>query len=313
MDKLPIFETVIIATMSAGKSTVINALIGQELLHSANEATTATITKIHDKDDFVDFVGCAYDYKDNPIEKQVINAQILREWNANPDIKTIDLMGNIQVLHNDHAELVIYDTPGPNNSQDDSHEALTMEVINDGNYGLILYVLNATQLGVNDDRSLLEKIKVTLDKDSHKEIIFLLNKADCLDSEKGETLNKIVENAEQYLTNIGFNKPNIIPTSAYYALVIQKALNNITLTRSERAGLNNALIELDNRFVISAKIPNALKLRAFNHLHQTKSTGKIKTSNGTIINKKHLEKALLRTGFGILQQLLQQKLSTPNF
>ena len=45
-----LFEVIVVATMSAGKSTVINALIGQELLHSANEATTATITRIHDKD-----------------------------------------------------------------------------------------------------------------------------------------------------------------------------------------------------------------------------------------------------------------------
>ena len=50
MEKL-IFEVVVVATMSAGKSTVINALIGKELLHSANEATTATITRIHDNDD----------------------------------------------------------------------------------------------------------------------------------------------------------------------------------------------------------------------------------------------------------------------
>lgn len=313
MDKLPIFETVIIATMSAGKSTLTNALVGQELLHSANEATTATITKIYNKDNWVDFIGCAYDYKDNPIKKQVINAQILREWNANPDIKTIDLTGNIQALHNDKAELVIYDTPGPNNSQDDNHEALTMEVINDSNYGLILYVLNATQLGVNDDRSLLEKIKVTLDKDSHKEIIFLLNKADCLDPEKGETLDKIVANAEQHLTNAGFNKPSIIPTSAHYALVIQKALNGISLTRSERNHLKNALSTLNNQFIIHSKIPNELKLQVFNKLNQSKITGKFKLSNGEVIKKEHLQKALTRTGFSALQQLLQQKLTNTKF
>lgn len=159
MEKL-IFEVVVVATMSAGKSTVINALIGKELLHSANEATTATITRIHDKDDLPFFSGNAYGYKSELIaEAHNIDAQTLREWNADPKIKMIDLMGDIEALYNDEAELVIYDTPGPNNSQDDNHEALTMEVINDGGYGLILYVLNATQLGVNDDRSLLEKSK----------------------------------------------------------------------------------------------------------------------------------------------------------
>lgn len=35
------------ATMSAGKSSLINALIGKELLNSANEATTAKIMRIY--------------------------------------------------------------------------------------------------------------------------------------------------------------------------------------------------------------------------------------------------------------------------
>ena len=33
----------VVATMSSGKSTLLNALIGEELLHTANEATTAKI------------------------------------------------------------------------------------------------------------------------------------------------------------------------------------------------------------------------------------------------------------------------------
>lgn len=39
-------NVVYMATMSAGKTTCINAVLGTELLHSANEATTATITEI---------------------------------------------------------------------------------------------------------------------------------------------------------------------------------------------------------------------------------------------------------------------------
>lgn len=313
MKALPLFEVVVIATMSAGKSTIINALIGQELLHSANEATTATITRIHDKDDLPNFVGKAYDYDGKMVAEQVVDAAILQEWNADSGIKTIDLMGDIKALHNDEIELVLYDSPGPNNSQDNSHEALTMGVIDDGNYGLILYVLNATQLGINDDHSLLTKIKTTLDKDKHKEIVFLLNKADCLDKEKDERLDKVVKNTEQYLTNIGFVQPMIIPVSAHYVLILQQALNGIPLTRSERVGLNNALNTLDNSFIISSKIPNQLKLQVFNHLNQTKNTSKIKMVNNLNISKKHLEKAILRTGFGVLQQLLQQKLTKHKF
>lgn len=305
-----LFDVIVVATMSAGKSTVINALIGKELLHSANEATTATITRIHDKDNLPFFSGKAYSYTNELLdEKFQIDAETLRKWNADSQIKTIDLVGDIQALYNDEKELVIYDTPGPNNSQDDNHEALTMEIINDGHYGLILYVLNATQLGVNDDRALLQKIKTTLDKDSHKEIIFLLNKADCLDQEKGERLDKVVENAEKYLTGIGFVKPIIIPTAAQYALILQKMLNNLPLRRSERAELNNALDSLNTNFIITSTIDLEYKLKVLNKLQKTKTTGRVKRTNGSTITIQRLKRSLLRTGFGVVNHLLQQKLN----
>ncbi len=45
-----IFPVNVIATMSSGKSTLINALLGRNLMPSKNEACTATITEILDMD-----------------------------------------------------------------------------------------------------------------------------------------------------------------------------------------------------------------------------------------------------------------------
>ena len=39
-------EVFVMATMSSGKSTLINALLSKKLLPSSNEACTATITKV---------------------------------------------------------------------------------------------------------------------------------------------------------------------------------------------------------------------------------------------------------------------------
>ena len=39
-------KIVVVATMSSGKSTLINALLSKKLLPSSNEACTATITKV---------------------------------------------------------------------------------------------------------------------------------------------------------------------------------------------------------------------------------------------------------------------------
>ncbi len=312
--KKPIFEVIVVATMSAGKSTVINALIGHELLHSANEATTATITRIHDKDDLPNFSGNAYDYHGKLLaEDHQIGSETLRKWNANPNIKTIDLVGNIQAINNDDAEIVIYDTPGPNNSQDDNHEALTMEVINNGNYGLILYVLNATQLWINDDHSLLNKIQKSMLKDPYKEIVFLLNKADMLDEEKGEHLIDIVNRTQNYLEKIGFTNPIILPTVANYALVAGKIINRETLTRTQRFNLRKTLefegVKYIEHSTLSPddKLAIKNKLLKITPLHQLEW---IQVTEQYLTTRQRLLRTIMRTGFGTVQYLLQKKLAT---
>lgn len=233
MNKKNIFEVIVVAPMSAGKSTVINALIGKELLHSANEATTATITRIHDKDNLPFFSGNAYGYKSEHLkESYQIDAQTLKEWNADPSIKTIDLIGDIAAIRNDNAELVIYDTPGPNNSQDDSHKALTMEIIEDGNYGLVLFVLNSTNLGTNDEYDLLQLVQNSLKNSPNKKVIFLLNK-----KEKLENPEDTIIQVKEKLINIGFEEPLIFPISAYSALLLHKKINQQELDEDEMIDL----------------------------------------------------------------------------
>ena len=228
------FEVIVVATMSAGKSTVINALIGKELLHSANEATTATITRIHDKDGLAHFSGAAYGYNAECLaEKYEIGAETLRQWNEDPKIKTIDLVGDISAIKNDNAELVIYDTPGPNNSQDDSHKALTMEIIEDGNYGLVLFVLNSTNLGTNDEYDLLQIVQNALRNSPNKKVVFLLNK-----KEKLENLEDTIIRVKENLINIGFEEPLIFPISAYSALLLHKKINQRELDEDEMIDLD---------------------------------------------------------------------------
>lgn len=310
LKKQTLFDVVVIATMSAGKTTAINALLGKELLHSANEATTATITRIHDQDHLKTFNGKAYSYQNKLLnEIDDIDAESLRAWNADPKIKTIDLVGDIKALYNDKAELVLYDTPGPNNSQDDNHESLTMEVVDDGQFGLIIYILNATQLGVNDDRSLLEKVKVSLEKDKHKEIIFLLNKADMLDPEKGESIAKVVKNAENYLTNIGFKNPQIIPTAANYVLIAEKALNGEPLTRSQRSQLKSALVTSNKSMILNATIEPEFKKMVVRNLEKSYSKRRIKITDDFIVTEQRLKRLVMQYGFGIVHLLLQKRLT----
>lgn len=79
------FEINVVATMSSGKSTLINALLGQQLMPAANEATTATIVKIIDTDQD-NFSAIAFD-KSGQIVKKLDNVTLEDMQALNADIK----------------------------------------------------------------------------------------------------------------------------------------------------------------------------------------------------------------------------------
>ena len=64
------FKINVIATMSSGKSTLINSLIGYELLPSKNEACTATIARITDDDKFKEFTAECRDENERLVYKR---------------------------------------------------------------------------------------------------------------------------------------------------------------------------------------------------------------------------------------------------
>lgn len=227
--------------MSAGKSTLVNALIGQELLPTSNEACTARIFKI-ENDDFQE--GFIASISDNSKERSWVEAfpESLSQLNKCDDKGLINIKGNIKSIETTDAELVIYDTPGPNNSQDKSHGELTKKILHDGNFGQVIYVMNATQFGVEDDAKLLTSLFGLVEKDlKNKEIIFILNKADQVDGSVGESLDDLVSSSEIYLSRLGFESIKIFPISAMAALLSRKALHNHKLTRKERRTLDDLI------------------------------------------------------------------------
>lgn len=231
------FEIAVVATVSAGKSTLINAILQQDILPARNEATTAKIFRIKNIDGQKDFYAhCKYkNGKSIPCKLEELDKQ-----NNNQDIHTIEITGNIPNIKFDILDLVILDTPGPNNSQDIEHKNKTYQVINDDdNRPIILYILNAQQLSTNDDANLLSAIATSMEK-SHKNMekrdrfIFVLNKVDSLESEKGESVKKYMDKCKEYLKQFGIDKPLIFPVSAEFARVIRKNIAKIDLTRNEK-------------------------------------------------------------------------------
>lgn len=243
-----VFPIDVIATMSSGKSTLINSLLRKKLMPSKNEACTATVTEILDTDSSV-YSAEVFDTNGEKIENiENLTYEKMDELNSDDNVSRIFVKGDIPFITVSDNALCLLDTPGPNNSQNQEHKRTTYNAINSDSNNLILYVLNATQLGTNDDDSLLNYVAEQIKKggkQARDRFLFVINKMDAFNPEE-ENIEAAVNRARKYLSNHGIDDPQIFPCSAYTALNIRTYLSNIdidNLTRAEEKALPSAAKE----------------------------------------------------------------------
>ena len=232
-----VFPINVIATMSSGKSTLINALLGKKLMPSKNEACTATITEILDNDMEI-FAAVVHDEDDVVLQNiPELTYDIMSELNDDENVHRISATGNIPFLDANSTALMLVDTPGPNNSQNQAHKNTTYRAINSDANNLILYVLNGTQLSTNDDASLLSYVAEQIKrggKQVRDRFLFVVNKMDGFNPEE-EDIGKAITDAKRYLASYGIEDPQIFPCSAYTALNIRTYLGGVDIDNMTRA------------------------------------------------------------------------------
>lgn len=256
------FRIVIVAPMSSGKSTLINSIIGRDMLPAVNQATTAVITEIKDNDQFEDFLVNADDkYGNNVVRNKKATKDVISELNYKKDpndpegkdalIHLVQLEGPIPNLPSDVLSTVFVDTPGGNNSQNDEHEEMMDEAINDENKSLILYVFNGAQLGTNDSNIILQKIanamqNSTNGKQSRDRFLFVANRMDEFDVSQ-EPYEEVISNTilPQLAAN-GITEPNLFLTSAQTAKLVRMVMNGEELSETEEEDLEK-LVKRFNR------------------------------------------------------------------
>lgn len=224
------FDISVVATMSSGKSTLINALLGKQLMPAANEATTATIVRIVDTSsektstEVGNYSAIAYDKSHNKIaEKANVGLEDMKKWNGDARISEVELRGHIPFVESVGMKLVLVDTPGPNNSRDTSHRDMTYKMLADSEKSLVLYVMNATQMGVNDEKNFLDYICDCMKKGGKQgrdRFIFAVNKMDSFNPkvEGEDCVERALEGVMVSLEERGIMNPNIFPVSSLVAL-----------------------------------------------------------------------------------------------
>lgn len=268
------FKIVIVAPMSSGKSTLINAIIGQDLLPAVNQATTAVITEVKDNDDFSQFLVNAIDKYGNVVVKnEIASKKVISDLNYMKDqndpkkkdalIHRIQLEGPIPNLPSNMLNTVFVDTPGGNNSQNLEHEEMMDEAINDENKSIILYVFNGAQLGTNDSNIILQKIanamrNSTNGKQSRDRFLFVANRMDEFDVSEEPYEDVIEKTILPQLASNGITEPNLFLASAQTAKLIRMVNHGEELSETEEEDME----KLVKRFNRSTRIlPKYASLR----------------------------------------------------
>lgn len=193
----------VVANVSAGKSTLINALIGHRLNKTMNQACTNKIVTLHNK-----------------VDKDVMTVRLSNNryacfdrFDATNSHEFVDASLPFQSLLSE-SNICLMDTPGINNSENQQHRKITEKAIKENNYDAIIYVSNSLYFGTYDENNLL----VMLKKSTSKPIFFVLNQLDRF-KKKEDSIEKMINDYKSDLKKIGYRHPQVFPVSAQAALM----------------------------------------------------------------------------------------------
>ena len=233
MQKEPI-GVMVTATMSAGKSTFINALTGKYICLSQNLACTSKIHCIVNKA-FEDGLSAEYDHH---LVLTAGKEELLNDNDLNASDKIV--VGTKFTGGLERQRIIVNDSPGVNYSGNETHKMITHRLLKAKNYNLLIYVMNATQLSTNDESEHLDYVKRTV---GNIPVLFIINKIDSFNVEE-ENINEIIKRQVNILKEKGFKNPIVCPVSSR-AGYLAKQFEKDNLTRSERRELYNYVDKFD--------------------------------------------------------------------
>lgn len=202
----PIKRILVVANVSAGKSTLINALTGYRVNMARNLACTNALHFIYNKanEDVVTYLDLHR--KDYWYNESIENI-------------TSDLFSATAFHFNsdDLGKVCFIDTPGVNNSKDRKHQQITLNAIKENNYEGLIFISNGKNNATTDDDALMTYIV----KHCKSPIIWVLNQLDGFKQQE-DSIKKMLEDYRKDVCKLGIKNPTIIPVSAKVALLMKQ-------------------------------------------------------------------------------------------
>lgn len=215
----------ITATMSAGKSTLINALAGRVIVPSKNEACTAKEFQVINKPYYDEFVSLKYgtSYLLNVSKEKVDQLNDSSE-------EIVYLASYFDLLKDNECFFRIIDSPGVNAALHREHKEAFKKIFEKGEFDKIIYVINAENSGTSDDAL---HMKSVIDNLNGKDIVFVVNKIDSLESED-DSVEELIMHIREDICKLGISNPIICPISAKDGLLLKQVCSDTSLLNDKK-------------------------------------------------------------------------------
>ena len=227
----PKYSVAVVANMSAGKSTLINAILGQDILLSRNSSCTFNIHRIILSSKNKSFEGKIPGEQYSPV-----TTNKMQHWNNVPhDIVNLKGFPFSSYLV-EQSDLVIYDTPGLNDANNTNETERPYFGLKKRHIDMLVCVLDYRFPATVEEYSLLQKVKKLLSNRKNTKLVFFVNQIDNY-KEQDEPLNFYFRTTQKRLRKLGFKEFALFFGSAYHALLLRQVKQGKLKTLWDRSNL----------------------------------------------------------------------------
>lgn len=232
LEREDVFTVLITANMSAGKSTLINALVGKRVNKSQSMACTAKIHYIYNKPYEDGYIA----EDDGELELDADDETLMTD-NPNNKSDVIIVSTFYKLLTSLEKPCCIIDTPGVNSAMDLEHKHITNNAIGQASFDKLIYVINADGgIATDDEFAYMSELSKKVDV---SKAIFVVNKLDrfrSAEDDVSQSLAGILSDIERS----GFKGAAVYPISAYTGYLAKKHLYGDTLSEDEQDDYNDS-------------------------------------------------------------------------